>query len=123
MTLQQLINGLTQGSLFALLAISFAIIYGVLKLVNFATGALYMMGAYAGWMVVTFISENIFLALLAGAAMGWCLGFIIEKVAIKPVARSRPDCLFDLHHRVFDSLHGNCIGHLGRGNKIHAQLL
>jgi branched-chain amino acid transport system permease protein len=34
-------------------------------------------------MVVTYISENIFLALLAGAAMGWCLGFIIEKVAIK----------------------------------------
>ena len=82
-TLQQLINGLTQGSLFALLAISFAIIYGVLKLVNFATGALYMMGAYAGWMVVTYVSENIFLALLAGAAMGWSLGFIIEKVAIK----------------------------------------
>jgi branched-chain amino acid transport system permease protein len=81
--LQQLINGITQGSLFALLAISFSLIYGVLKLVNFATGALYMMGAFAGWVVVTKITPNIFLALLGGAGMGWCLGFLIEKVAIK----------------------------------------
>lgn len=83
MILQQLINGITQGSLFALLAISFSIIYGVLKLVNFATGSLYMMGAFAGLLMVKYVSQNIFLALFAGAAMGWILGFIIEKIAIK----------------------------------------
>ncbi|MCK5672878.1 MAG: branched-chain amino acid ABC transporter permease [Spirochaetales bacterium] len=83
MFLQQLINGITQGSLFALLAISFSIIYGVLKLVNFATGSLYMMGAFAGLMVVKYVTPNIFVALLAGGAMGWFLGFVIEKVAIK----------------------------------------
>ncbi|MCP4398795.1 MAG: branched-chain amino acid ABC transporter permease [bacterium] len=83
MFLQQLINGITQGSLFALLAISFSLIYGVLKLVNFATGSLYMMGAFAGWLIVTHVTPNIFLALLGGAVTGWCLGFLIEKVAIK----------------------------------------
>ena len=83
MLVQQLVNGITQGSLFALLAISFAIIYGVLKLVNFATGATYMMGAFSAWLVVNHVAENIFLAMLAGAITGWSIGFIIEKVAIK----------------------------------------
>ncbi|MBP7495040.1 MAG: branched-chain amino acid ABC transporter permease [Spirochaetales bacterium] len=83
MLIQQLVNGITQGSIFALLAISFAVIYGVLRLVNFATGATYMMGAFAGWLTITYVSENIFLAIFAGMATGWCIGFFIEKVAIK----------------------------------------
>lgn len=83
MFIQQLINGLTQGSLYALLAMSFALVFGVLKLVNFATGSLYMFGAYAGWVIVKYITPNIFLALLGGAIAGWVLGYIIEKVAIK----------------------------------------
>jgi branched-chain amino acid transport system permease protein len=83
MIVQQLINGITQGSIFALLAISFAVIYGVLRLVNFATGATYMMGAFAGWLTVQYVSQNIFLAMLAGLVTGWSIGFLIEKVAIK----------------------------------------
>ncbi len=83
MFVQQLINGITQGSIFALLAISFAVIYGVLRLVNFATGATYMMGAFAGWLTVQYVSRNIFLAMLAGLITGWCIGYLIEKVAIK----------------------------------------
>jgi branched-chain amino acid transport system permease protein len=83
MLLQQLINGITQGSLFALLAISFSVIYGVLKLLNFATGSIYMMGAFTGWLIVTHIIPNIFVALAGAMITGWILGFIIEKVAIK----------------------------------------
>ncbi|MFQ3620647.1 MAG: branched-chain amino acid ABC transporter permease [Spirochaetales bacterium] len=83
MIVQQLVNGITQGSIFALLAISFAVIYGVLRLVNFATGATYMMGAFAGWLTIQYVAENIFLAMFAGLVTGWCIGFLIEKVAIK----------------------------------------
>lgn len=83
MFIQQLVNGLTQGSLFALLAISFAIVYGVLKLVNFATGSLYMIGAFAGYFVVTFVVRNFFAAVLAGAAAGFVVGYLLEKIAFR----------------------------------------
>jgi len=81
--IQQLINGITQGSLYALLAISFSLIFGVLKLVNFAVGEVYMFGAFMGWLVVTYVSSNIFIALAASIVTGWVLGFVIEKVAFK----------------------------------------
>jgi branched-chain amino acid transport system permease protein len=80
---QQLINGVTQGSLFALLAISFAIVYGVLKLVNFATGSLYMIGAFAGYFLVTYVVQDIFLGIIAGAIGGYIVAFILEKLAFR----------------------------------------
>lgn len=83
MFLQQLVNGLTQGSLFALLAISFSIVYGTLRLVNFATGSIYMMGAFSGWLVVEYVTDNLFLAILAGAVGGYIVGFILERFAFR----------------------------------------
>ena len=83
MFLQQLVNGLTQGSLFALLAISFAIVYGTLRLVNFATGSIYMIGAFCGWLVVRYVTPNLFLAILAGAVGGFVIGFILERFAFR----------------------------------------
>lgn len=83
MFLQQLINGLAQGSLFALIAISVALVWGLLRMVNFAIGELYMLGAYAGWLVVMYVTPNLSVALLAGFAMGWVVGWLIEIVAFK----------------------------------------
>jgi branched-chain amino acid transport system permease protein len=83
MFLQQLINGLAQGSLFALIAISFSLVWGLLRMVNFAMGEVYMLGAYAGWLVVAHLTPNLGVALLAGFAVGWAVGWIIEKVAFK----------------------------------------
>ncbi len=80
---QQLINGVTQGSLFALLAISFAIVYGVLKLVNFATGSLYMIGAFAGYFLVTYVVRDIFVGIVAGALGGYFVAFVLEKLAFR----------------------------------------
>ena len=80
---QQLINGLAQGSLFALIAISFALVWGLLKMVNFALGEVYMLGAYGGWLVVTHATPNLGIALAAGFVVGWAAGWIIEKVAFK----------------------------------------
>lgn len=83
MFMQQLVNGITQGSLFALIAISFALVWGLLKLVNFAMGEIYMLGAYAGWLVVSYVTPNLALALLAASFAGWSIGWLIEKVAFK----------------------------------------
>jgi len=83
MFLQQIINGVTQGSIYALLAITFALVWGLLKLVNFAMGEIYMFGAFAGWLIVTYVTKNLALALAASLVMGWFWGWLIEKVAFK----------------------------------------
>ena len=50
--LQELVNGVTTGALYALVALGFTMVYGVLKLLNFAHGDLYMVGAYVGFFVI-----------------------------------------------------------------------
>ena len=48
---QQLINGLTIGSIYALIALGYTMVYGILRLINFAHGDIYMVGAYAGFFI------------------------------------------------------------------------
>ena len=50
---QQLVNGLTLGSVYALIALGYSMVYGILKLLNFAHGEVYMMGAFVGYGVLT----------------------------------------------------------------------
>ena len=51
--LQQLINGLILGSVYALLALGYTMVYGIIKLINFAHGDIYMMGAFIGYFLIT----------------------------------------------------------------------
>jgi branched-chain amino acid transport system permease protein len=85
MLLQQLINGLTQGSLYALVAIGFVIIFGTMNLVTFAHGEVYMVGAFMGYFVLTVWKQPWPLALLLGMAAAWLLGVLMEKVAFRPM--------------------------------------
>lgn len=85
MIVQQLVNGITQGGLYALLAISYALVYGVMGLVNFSTGSIYMLGAVSGWFVCNFLFENFFVAVVAGFAIGFATAFILEKLAFKSI--------------------------------------
>src|ERR1700756_4267427 len=50
--IQELVNALTQGSLYSLIALGYSMVYGILKLLNFAHGDLYMVGAYVGFFVI-----------------------------------------------------------------------
>ena len=81
--LEQLLNGLTQGSVYALLALGFTIIFGVLRMVTFSHGEVFMIGAYAGYVVFHYLSDSILLALLAAAAITFALGAVIEIVAFR----------------------------------------
>ena len=53
--LQQLVNGLILGSVYALLALGYTMVYGIIKLINFAHGDIYMMGAFMGYFLIKFL--------------------------------------------------------------------
>ena len=92
---QELVNGLTTGALYALVALGFSMVYGVLKLLNFAHGDLYMVGAYVGFFVIQWFGGPsalsipvplllvIMFVLAAGLVGG--LGVAIERFAYRPL--------------------------------------
>jgi len=92
---QQLVNGLTLGSLYALLALGYSIVYGVLGLLNFAQGEVYMVGAFIGFGVLSGLGGPASLAvpvpfalllMFAAAALGsGALSVAIERIAFKPL--------------------------------------
>ena len=99
MFLQQLINGLTLGSVYALIALGYTMVYGILELINFAHGEIYMIGAYLGIIFLGFFtalgltaySIPLALALTLLLTVIFCsaYGFTMEKIAYKPL-RSAP---------------------------------
>lgn len=88
---QQLLNGLSVGLVYALVAIGFTLIFGVLNVVNFAHGEIYMLGAYAGLVVIATGAPPFFAVILAAAAAGALLGFGLERLAFKPFRRFRDE--------------------------------
>jgi branched-chain amino acid transport system permease protein len=83
--LSQLVNGLTQGSLYALVAIGFVIIFGTMNLVTFAHGEVYMLAAFVGYFALSVYHLPWAVALLLGMAAAWLLGAATEKVAFRPL--------------------------------------
>jgi branched-chain amino acid transport system permease protein len=93
--LQQMINGITQGSVYALIALGYTMVYGILRLINFAHGDVYMLGAFFAYYVTRVIgaahdpNPGKALIVLFAAMIGCGLvGFVIERAAYKPVRRS-----------------------------------
>ncbi|KUG04749.1 high-affinity branched-chain amino acid transport system permease protein livh [hydrocarbon metagenome] len=85
---QQMINGLSLGALYALIALGYTMVYGIIKLINFAHGDVMMVGAYVGFFSVTMLGTNIVVAMLAAMIFCALLGVIIEKVAYRPLRNS-----------------------------------
>jgi len=92
--LQQIVNGLSLGSIYALIALGYTMVYGVLRLINFAHGDVYMVGAYVGYYLSrkmagrepSFVSA--FLVMLGAMAACAILGLVIERLAYRPVRRA-----------------------------------
>jgi len=92
--LQQLVNGLSLGSIYALIALGYTMVYGVLRLINFAHGDVYMLGAYVGY----FLSRKLqgkepsltsAILVMLGAMIACAIfGLIIERLAYRPVRRA-----------------------------------
>ena len=85
--LSQLVLGLVNGSFYALLSLGLAVIFGMLNIINFAHGALYMMGAFAAWMLLTWFGVDYFGALLLGPLLVGALGLVIERTMLRRLYR------------------------------------
>ncbi|MDD4564194.1 MAG: branched-chain amino acid ABC transporter permease [Eubacteriales bacterium] len=83
--LQQIVNGISLGSIYALIALGYTMIYGIIKLINFAHGDIYMIGAYIGFAVTTYTNLGFFPALIIAMAGCTVLGVTIEKIAYRPL--------------------------------------
>lgn len=86
--LQQVVNGISLGSIYALIALGYTMVYGIIKLINFAHGDVYMIGAYIGFAAVTYAHLGFFPALILAMVLCAILGVVIEKVAYKPLRNS-----------------------------------
>ena len=82
---QTLISGLSLGSIYALIALGYTMIYGIIKLINFAHGDIYMVGAYIGFFAVTRAEMSIVPALLVSMVVTGLLGMLVERLAYKPL--------------------------------------
>jgi len=82
---QQLINGISLGSIYALIALGYTMVYGIIKLINFAHGDIYMVGAYVAFFATTYLKLSFFPALLLAMVVAAIVGVIIERLAYRPL--------------------------------------
>lgn len=86
--IQQLVNGVALGSIYALMALGYTMVYGIIGLINFAHGDIYMVGAFVGFSLVTTAGVGVFSALIISMIFTALLGVIIERIAYKPLRGS-----------------------------------
>ena len=86
--LQQLVNGIALGSIYALVALGYTMVYGTIRLINFAHGDIYMMGAFFGYFLVSLLGVNVYLAMVLAMIFCAVLGVVIERVAYLPLRHS-----------------------------------
>ncbi len=90
MIYQQLINGLMLGASYSLIAIGYTLIFGVLNLLYFAHGEVFMVGAFVGLYLVIFAGANIYVAMLGAMIACGALGILAFFVSVRPVRKDRP---------------------------------
>jgi branched-chain amino acid transport system permease protein len=90
MIYQQLINGLMLGASYSLVAIGYTLIFGVLGLLYFAHGEVFMVGAFVGLYLVVYGGANIYVALAGAAIACAALGIVAFYVSVRPVPKDRP---------------------------------
>ena len=93
--LQQILNGLTLGGVYSLVALGLTLVYGILHVPNFAHGAFYMAGAYVAFYLMNALGMNYWLAMAAAAAAVALLAVVAERLVFHPL-RNSPG----LHHMI-----------------------
>lgn len=88
--IQQLFNGLTIGSVYALVALGLTLVYGILHIPNFAHGALYMMGGYITWTMMTNYGLHYWLAMLVSIIVVGLIAVLMERFVFYPLRDAPP---------------------------------
>ena len=83
--IQQMINGLTLGSVYALIALGYTLVYGIIKLLNFAHGDIFMVGSFVSYYLILSFNMNVFVAFLGTMAITAVLGVVTDQIAYKPL--------------------------------------
>lgn len=86
--LQQIVNGLSLGSIYALIALGYTMVYGIIKLINFAHGDMYMLGAYFGFIAITILKLDFLPSLVITMTATAIIGILIERIAYRPLRHS-----------------------------------
>jgi branched-chain amino acid transport system permease protein len=87
---QVFVNGLISGGILGLVALGLTVIFGVMRVVNFAHGEFVTIGAYLTWLVVTYAGVDPLLSLIVSLGVGWVLGWITQRILLARVV-GRPD--------------------------------
>ena len=95
---EQLVNGITVGSFYALIALGYTMVYGVLKMINFAHSEVFMIGSYTGLFVLNILTNSglynsapllvIIITFLAGIIGSSLIGVLLERLAYRPLRRA-----------------------------------
>ncbi|MDF2869539.1 MAG: inner-rane translocator [Anaerocolumna sp.] len=88
--IEQLINGLRSGSIYALIALGYTMVYGIAKMINFAHGDIIMVGAYSLYVFTVGLKMPVIPAVLLTIVVCAVIGIVIEKVAYKPLRKAPP---------------------------------
>ncbi len=86
--IQQLVNGISLGSIYGLIALGYTMVYGIIRLINFAHGDIYMIGAFVGYFAIRNFNLSFLPALLVAMAVCAALGTAIERLAYRPLRNS-----------------------------------
>ncbi|MBQ8160048.1 MAG: branched-chain amino acid ABC transporter permease [Clostridia bacterium] len=86
--LETLVNGINQGSLYAIIALGYSMVYGIAKMLNFAHGDVIMVGGYVAYFAITSYMVNPWLAVVISMIVCAALGMFIERVAYKPLRQA-----------------------------------
>lgn len=89
MILEQLVNALTLGSIYVLVALGFTLVFGVLNIINMAHGAIFMIGGFSGMILSSWFGLPFVLALLGAMIISGMLGLVLEYVALRPMRKSQ----------------------------------
>jgi branched-chain amino acid transport system permease protein len=89
LALQQVVNGLLVGAIYAVMALGLMVILGILGVINMAQGELYMLGGYASYFAISLIGVDYFSSIVLAMVLTAGAGFVVERLAVRPL-RGRP---------------------------------
>lgn len=87
MLVEQLINGITLGSIYAIVALGYTLVFGVLGILNMAHGEIFMFGAFSGIVLVSELHAPLWLAFIVAILVTSLLGYLMERIALRPLRR------------------------------------